>query len=104
MNSESNESNEINRIYKCTKNDNTITLNMNENPVYKEYFEQLNRVHTNIDMKHDQYDFSRVNARMRNDEKYAYVSAWEYIPESPSILHKEDLNYEFVEMTQRNYK
>ena len=70
MNSESNESNEINRIYKCTKNDNTITLNMNENPVYKDYFEQLNRVHTNIDMKHDQYDFSRVNARMRNDEKY----------------------------------
>ena len=41
---------------------------------------------------------------LRNDEKYAYVSAWEYIPDSPSILHKEDLNYEFVEMTQRNYK
>ena len=41
---------------------------------------------------------------LRNDEKYAYVSAWEYIPDSSSILHKEDLNYEFVEMTQRNYK
>ena len=41
---------------------------------------------------------------LRNDEKYAYVSAWEYIPDSPSILHKAELNYEFVEMTQRNYK
>ena len=41
---------------------------------------------------------------LRNDEKYAYVSAWEYVPDSVSILHKEDLNYEHVEMTQRNYK
>ena len=41
---------------------------------------------------------------LRNDEKFAYVSAWEYVPNSTSILHKEDLDYEFVEMTQRNYK
>ncbi|QOR47139.1 fumarate reductase/succinate dehydrogenase flavoprotein subunit [Trueperella pecoris] len=42
---------------------------------------------------------------LRHDDKYAYVAAWEWTGEGNSpVLHKEDLNYEFVEMKQRSYK
>jgi succinate dehydrogenase / fumarate reductase, flavoprotein subunit len=42
---------------------------------------------------------------LRNDEKYAYVAAWEYIGEGkPYILHKEELKFEEVEMKVRSYK
>ncbi|MDV6239761.1 fumarate reductase/succinate dehydrogenase flavoprotein subunit [Trueperella bernardiae] len=42
---------------------------------------------------------------LRHDDKYAYVAAWEWTGEGNApILHKEDLNYEFVEMKQRSYK
>ena len=41
---------------------------------------------------------------LRNDDKYAYVSAWEYNEKNIPILHKENLDYKFVKMTQRNYK
>ena len=42
---------------------------------------------------------------LRNDKDFAYVSAWEYKgPDSKPELHKEALNYEFVELKQRNYK
>ena len=41
----------------------------------------------------------------RNDEEYAYVSAWEYQgDDSPPTLHKESLIFEFVELTERSYK
>ena len=41
----------------------------------------------------------------RNDEKFAYVAAWEYAGEgNPHILHKEDLKFEEVEMKVRSYK
>ena len=42
---------------------------------------------------------------LRHDDEFAFVSAWEFtgVGETP-ILHKEDLNYEFVEMKQRSYK
>jgi succinate dehydrogenase flavoprotein subunit len=41
----------------------------------------------------------------RNDEKYAYVAAWEYNGENkPHILHKEELKFEEVEMKVRSYK
>jgi succinate dehydrogenase / fumarate reductase flavoprotein subunit len=34
-----------------------------------------------------------------------YVSAWEYKgDEKPAELHKEKLEYEFVEVKQRSYK
>jgi succinate dehydrogenase / fumarate reductase flavoprotein subunit len=41
----------------------------------------------------------------RNDEEYAYVAAWEYkgVGVKPE-LHKEDLNYEFVQLGVRSYK
>jgi succinate dehydrogenase / fumarate reductase flavoprotein subunit len=42
---------------------------------------------------------------MRNDKDYAYVAAWEYKgPDQAPELHKEKLNYENIEVKQRNYK
>ncbi len=41
---------------------------------------------------------------MRNDDGYMYVSAWEYKGENAWELHKEQLNYEVIKPTQRNYK
>jgi succinate dehydrogenase / fumarate reductase, flavoprotein subunit len=42
---------------------------------------------------------------LRNDEKFAYVAAWEYVGEGEShILHKEELKFEEVEMKVRSYK
>ncbi|MCX6253428.1 MAG: fumarate reductase/succinate dehydrogenase flavoprotein subunit [Bacteroidia bacterium] len=42
---------------------------------------------------------------LRNDEKFAYVAAWEYAGEDkPHILHKEELKFEEVEMKVRSYK
>jgi len=42
---------------------------------------------------------------LRNDEEYMYASAWEFTGEnSEPKLNKESLNYEFVEVKQRNYK
>ena len=41
----------------------------------------------------------------RNDDKFAYVAAWEYAgEENPHILHKEELKFEEVEMKVRSYK
>ena len=41
----------------------------------------------------------------RNDEDFAYVAAWEFKgPEQPEELHKEDLIFENVKLTQRSYK
>ena len=42
---------------------------------------------------------------LRHDDKFAYVAAWEFAGEGQApVLHKEDLEYEFVEMKQRSYK
>lgn len=40
---------------------------------------------------------------LRHDDEYAYVAAWEF-GESKPVLHKEDLEYEYVEMKARSYK
>ncbi|RMH68341.1 MAG: fumarate reductase/succinate dehydrogenase flavoprotein subunit [Gemmatimonadetes bacterium] len=42
---------------------------------------------------------------LRNDEEFAYVAAWEYngVGEA-ATLHKEELKFENVELTQRSYK
>jgi len=41
----------------------------------------------------------------RNDEKYTFVSAWEYAGEDKAPkLHKEDLSFEVVQPTVRSYK
>jgi succinate dehydrogenase / fumarate reductase flavoprotein subunit len=42
---------------------------------------------------------------MRKDDEFAYVSAWEYKGENqPEQLHKEELRFENVKLTQRSYK
>jgi len=42
---------------------------------------------------------------LRHDDEYAYVAAWEWSGEGAQpVLHKEDLNYEYVHMKQRSYK
>ena len=42
---------------------------------------------------------------MRDDENFTFVSAWEYKGEpSAAVLHKEDLNYEEIEVKTRSYK
>ena len=42
---------------------------------------------------------------MRDDENFAYVSAWEFkgVDQEP-ILHKEELKYENIKIAQRSYK
>jgi len=41
---------------------------------------------------------------LRNDDKFMYVAAWEYKGDSHWQLNKEDLVYEEIKPTQRNYK
>jgi len=41
---------------------------------------------------------------LRDDENFMFVSAWEYAGESNWNLRKEELNYEVIKPTQRNYK
>ena len=42
---------------------------------------------------------------LRDDDKFAYVAAWEYKGENqPQELHKEELVFESVHLTQRSYK
>ncbi|MDW8140814.1 MAG: hypothetical protein RMJ90_00790, partial [Candidatus Bipolaricaulota bacterium] len=42
---------------------------------------------------------------LRNDEKFAYVAAWEYKGEDQTPeLHQEPLIFEFVKPTVRSYK
>jgi len=42
---------------------------------------------------------------LRHDDKYAYVSCWEYQGDDKEpVKHKEELNFEEVELVQRNYK
>ncbi len=42
---------------------------------------------------------------LRKDDEFAYVAAWEYKGENqPEELHKEELKFENVKLTQRSYK
>ena len=43
---------------------------------------------------------------LRDDENFKHVAAWEYkgMDAKSSVLHKEDLNYEFIKIAARNYK
>ncbi|PTX18731.1 succinate dehydrogenase subunit A [Pontibacter mucosus] len=45
------------------------------------------------------------NEALRDDENFAYVAAWEFtgVGNDP-VLHKEDLKFENVKLTQRSYK
>jgi succinate dehydrogenase / fumarate reductase flavoprotein subunit len=42
---------------------------------------------------------------LRNDEKFAYVAAWEYAGEGKEpVLNKEPLIFENIKLSQRSYK
>ncbi|MFV0197013.1 fumarate reductase/succinate dehydrogenase flavoprotein subunit [Empedobacter falsenii] len=43
---------------------------------------------------------------MRDDANYAYVAAWEYKGSdiNEEVLHKEELNYKYIELKTRSYK
>ena len=43
---------------------------------------------------------------LRDDENFKFVGAWEYQGDdiNKEVLHKEDLNYEFIKIAARNYK
>jgi succinate dehydrogenase / fumarate reductase, flavoprotein subunit len=42
---------------------------------------------------------------LRKDDEFAYVAAWEYKADNqPEVLHKEQLVFENVKLTQRSYK
>ena len=42
---------------------------------------------------------------LRKDDDFAYVAAWEYQGDGqPEVLHKEELKFENVKLTQRSYK
>lgn len=50
---------------------------------------------------------SEEGEALRNDEEYSFVAAWEYKGINGQLqeeLHKEDLEFEFVELKQRSYK
>lgn len=54
----------------------------------------------------DEYQTEEGEA-LRNDEDYSYVAAWEYLAVNGKLetkLHKENLEFEFVELKQRSYK
>jgi succinate dehydrogenase / fumarate reductase flavoprotein subunit len=42
---------------------------------------------------------------LRKDNEFAYAAAWQYTGENqPEVLHKEELKFENVKLTQRSYK
>ena len=42
---------------------------------------------------------------LRDDEHFMFVAAWEYQGhDRPEVMHKEDLNYENIQIVKRNYK
>jgi succinate dehydrogenase / fumarate reductase flavoprotein subunit len=43
------------------------------------------------------------NEAKRDDDNYAYVAAWEYKGSGQSELHKEELKFENVKLSQRSY-
>lgn len=54
----------------------------------------------------DEYQ-SEEGEAIRNDEEYSFVSAWEYLGVNGKLntkLHKENLEFDFVELKQRSYK
>jgi succinate dehydrogenase / fumarate reductase flavoprotein subunit len=41
---------------------------------------------------------------LRDDDNFSYVAAWEHNPDGPPILHKEELEFDNVHLSQRSYK
>ena len=47
---------------------------------------------------------SEEGEALRRDDEYAYVSAWEWVEGGDPVLHREDLEFENVELKTRSYK
>ena len=54
---------------------------------------------------HTPYRRREEGEAKRDDENFSYVAAWEFhgVGEEPT-LHKEELEFEYVKLTQRSYK
>jgi succinate dehydrogenase / fumarate reductase flavoprotein subunit len=54
---------------------------------------------------HFREEYEENGEAQRDDENYMYVAAWEYggDPDADPILHKEDLNYESIQVKTRSY-
>ena len=54
---------------------------------------------------HFREEYEENGEALRDDENYMYVAAWEYggDPDADPILHKEDLNYESIQVKTRSY-
>ena len=46
----------------------------------------------------------KMAKRLRDDANYMYVAAWKYNGDSNWELNKEDLDYELIKPSKRNYK
>ena len=54
---------------------------------------------------HFREEYQDAGEARRNDEKFAFVSAWEYAgPGKAPILHKEQLEFDNVHLSTRSYK
>ena len=54
---------------------------------------------------HFREEFQTKEGEALRDAKFQYVSAWEYKGEpSDAVLHKEELEYENIEVKERSYK
>lgn len=54
---------------------------------------------------HFRAEYQTDGEAARDDEHFAYAAAWEFTGTGePPILHKEDLNFEYVHPSQRSYK
>ena len=50
-------------------------------------------------------DGAQKGEAKRNDSDFAYVAAWEYnVDPSETIMHKEELKFNDIELKQRSYK
>ncbi len=47
---------------------------------------------------------SEEGEALRRDDEYAYVAAWEWVDGGDPVLHREDLEFENVELKTRSYK
>ena len=65
--------------------------------------ERRGRVKVILDQTNPEFQTEDGEA-LRHDEKYAYVAAWEFKEQNEFELHKEELKYEVIQTSQRNYK
>ncbi|PSB59024.1 fumarate reductase/succinate dehydrogenase flavoprotein subunit [Chamaesiphon polymorphus] len=47
---------------------------------------------------------TEMGEALRNDEEYAHVAAWEYLPDLRWQFHPERLKFELAQLSQRSYK